>query len=73
MIFGLEPSGDLPESWTPLEAISVVKCLSEEGHVTLYLTATAGVMPWEQVGMLDAGLQEARASMRESFEEGEDE
>lgn len=57
-IFGLEPVDDLPDGWTPLEAIVAVKCLDEGGDVAVHTTATAALNSWEALGMVnDARLR----------------
>lgn len=54
MIFGLATDKQLPDQWTPLEALALVKCLDENGVVQLYLATTGGLTTWEALGMLTA-------------------
>lgn len=56
---------DLPEGYTPLEAIVVVKCLDEKGNLDMHQDATEGLNTWEAIGMvrwcgrsLEIGLHE---------------
>lgn len=67
MIFDLE-SGSLPDGWTPLEAIAVVKCLDEDGGVALSTRSTDGLTTWEGAGMLLAAMDTWREDLRDGFE-----
>lgn len=67
MIFGLETPASLPDGWMPLEAISVVKCLDDEGSVVLYLAGTETLSTWEAMGMLQAALDVNRDTLRGAF------
>lgn len=53
MIFGLEPADNLPENWTPLDAVAVVKCLDEDGDLTFFISATQTLSDWECFGLLE--------------------
>lgn len=50
-VFGLTTYRELPEGWTPLEAIVAVKCLDEAGEVQMFHTATEALNRWEAHGM----------------------
>jgi hypothetical protein len=50
-VFGLDTYAELPEGWTPLEAVVVVKCLDEGGEVKMFHTATESINSWEALGM----------------------
>ena len=67
MIFGLEPHEPLPEHWTPLEAIAIVKCLDADGDTALVLTSTEALSCWEAAGMLQSALDLERDAMRSMF------
>lgn len=54
MIFGLETRHPLPDKWTPVEALALVKCLDENGELRLYQATTTGLTSWEALGMLTA-------------------
>lgn len=57
-VFGLTTYRELPEDWTPLEAIVVVKCLDKGGDVRMFHTATEALNRWEAYGMVrDTQLQ----------------
>ena len=76
-IFGLDAL-ELPEGYTPLEAVSVIKALDEEGRVSLLMRQTDGLNAWEALGMLEAGSTVTRDGLAAAFEdespdEGEDE
>jgi hypothetical protein len=66
VIYGLE-TGPLPDNYTPLEAISIVKCLDDEGDVVLVNRCTDGLKVWDIVGLLTVTLDDARAAASESF------
>lgn len=68
MIFGLETNRQLPANWTPIEAVAVVKCLDEDGDVSLYLASTKSLSAWEEIGMLTAALDTTRTDLRQGFE-----
>lgn len=53
MIFGLEPSSELPENWTPLDAVAVVKCLDEDGDLAFVIRSTETLSNWECFGLLE--------------------
>lgn len=56
-----------PRSWTPLEAVAVIKCLDASGKVALVLRATPALSTWEGVGMLTATLDAWRDRLDENF------
>jgi len=70
MIFNLTPTQDLPDRFTPVEAVAIIKCLDEDGDPALVLRTTEGLTGWEAVGMLTAALDTQRSDLREDF--GED-
>lgn len=71
---------DLPEGYTPLETIAVIKCLDRDGAPTLAVRVSDSLMDWEGIGMLTAALDLARSEAQRNFtslhmdddEEGED-
>lgn len=64
----------LPEGFTPLEAVSVIKALDEEGRVSLLMRSTEGLNSWESLGMLAAAAAVTREGLVSVFEdEGRDE
>lgn len=66
MIFGLEPSEPLPQGWTPLECVAVIKCLDETGEPTVFLAATS-LPVWDSVGLLTIALDVLRDSAADLF------
>lgn len=66
-MFGLD-SEALPDGWTPLEAVAVVKCLDSNGVTGLALRTTEGLALWEAVGMLIAAADTERAVVGQCFE-----
>jgi hypothetical protein len=70
IVCGLE-CDDLPDSYIPLEAAVVFKCLNASGGVALVTRATPGLSLWDEVGMLTAGMDIARADCVDCF--GDDE
>jgi hypothetical protein len=67
MIFGLEPEHPLPDNWTPIEAIAVIKCLDENGELALDVISTGGVTIWEALGMLNAAAVLQKVHLRSAF------
>lgn len=63
---------DLPDGYTPLEVVAIVKSLDEEGDPVITIRTSDGIMEWEAVGMLIAAGDMARADLRESFQAMED-
>lgn len=72
MIFGLHTQ-EMPQSWTPLDAVVVVRCLDEDGETALLLRTTDGLRCWDAVGMLTAGLDQQRRQVALMFEDEDDE
>ena len=70
LVLGLEVES-LPENWTPLEAVAVVKALDADGVLRLLVRPTRGVTAWEAVGMLTVAVDGQRADIIESLEDGE--
>ena len=50
----------LPDGWTPLEGIVLVKCLDDEGHPTWAFRATGGLNDEELLGALTVRLELAK-------------
>ncbi len=73
MIFGVETKQPLPDGWTPLEAVAVIKCLDEDGDPTLYLAATEALSSWESLGMLTAARDAQAGDVQARFIEEDDE
>jgi hypothetical protein len=71
-IFGLEIE-NVPASYTPLDATALVKCLDDDGNLTLVVRSTETLQSWELVGILQCGLDLSRDFARESFRSVDDE
>jgi hypothetical protein len=54
---------DLPDKFTPLELVAVVKCLDDQGNPTIAVRTSEGLMAWEVIGMLTAASDMARADL----------
>lgn len=72
MILDLELQGELPEGWMPLETVSVIKCLDEEGNPAITVRTTPGWTEWEMLGALMATCDQLRSSMKSDFTDGRD-
>jgi hypothetical protein len=70
MRLDLDFQNDIPEGWTPLEAIAVIKSIDGEGIVRLQQTATEAVSTWEVAGMLLWALDGTRDELREETTDG---
>jgi len=57
---GLEVSA-LPEAWTPLEAVCMVKCLGEDGSPKWAMRMTGGINEEELLGALAHPYRAAQA------------
>jgi hypothetical protein len=66
----LDFQNDVPEGWTPLEAVAVVKSIDEEGIVRLQQTATEAISGWEVAGMLLWALDSTRDELRQETSDG---
>ena len=70
-ILPLELEGGLPEGFIPLEVISVVKCLDQDGDPATCIRQSGGLSREEMVGMLIFASDAIRADVQRSFQEGE--
>lgn len=52
MKLDIEFDGDLPEGFTPLEGIVVLKGFDSDGDVAIQARATENLSTWESMGML---------------------
>lgn len=73
MIFGLETTHTLPENWTPLDAVAVVKCLDENGDLGFVIRSTATLSTWECYGLLDIAARSQGNNILENIEDDEEE
>ena len=67
LIYGLH-APPIPDDVVPIEAFAIVKCLDEEGRVTLFSRRTDGLMIWDAVGMLTVVLDTERSEAKEGFQ-----
>lgn len=58
---------DLPEHWTPLDAIAVIKCLDEDGETALVVRTSDGLRVWDSVGLLTVALDTERERAQDMF------
>jgi hypothetical protein len=61
----------LPEAWTPLEGIVLVKCLDEQGHPTWAFRSTDGINEEELLGVLTVRTDLLRRDLRDAFTDEE--
>jgi hypothetical protein len=74
VIFGLEPSCSLPENWTPLDAVAVIKCLDEDGDLTFAIRSTETLSDWESFGLLEIAAKSQASDILKNLEvDGEEE
>ena len=57
----------LPEGWTPLEGIVLVKCLDEDGRETWSFRHTEGLSDEEAIGALVVQLDMIREQVVDQF------
>jgi hypothetical protein len=63
----------LPDGWTPLEGIVLVKCLDEEGHPLWAFRTTGGLNDEELLGVLTVRTDLLRRALIEAFSQDEPE
>lgn len=74
MIFGLSTSHPLPEKWTPLDAVCVVKCLDDNGDLSFVIRSTKTLSDWECFGLLEiAARSQANGILNNIEDDGEEE
>lgn len=73
MIFGLEPSHNLPENWTPIDAVAVVKCLNEDGELTFMISSTETLSDWECYGLLEIAAKSQENAILQNLEDNGEE
>ncbi|HZC99122.1 MAG TPA: hypothetical protein VFA46_02690 [Actinomycetes bacterium] len=61
----------LPEGWTPLEGIVLVKCLDQEGHPVWAFRTTGDLNDEELLGALTVRTDLLRKELLEAFIEEE--
>jgi hypothetical protein len=61
----------LPEGWTPLEGIVLVKCLGEQGHPLWAFRTTGGINEEELLGALTVRTDLLRQELLEAFSDDE--
>ena len=72
MIFGLETSEPtLPDNWTPLDAVAVIKCLDEKSELAFVIRSTETLSDWECFGLLELAAKTQAQSILEGFEDDE--
>lgn len=70
-VFGLEVE-DMPANWSPLESVTVLACLDDDGQPALLIRRTESLKPWDCVGMLTVALDMEREAVQELFEPEDD-
>lgn len=73
MIFGLETTHKLPENWTPLEAVAVIKCLDEDGSLGFVIRSTETLSNWECYGLLDLAAKSQANTVLDNIQDDEEE
>ena len=69
MKLDLEFRDVMPKNVTPLEAVAMVKCLDEEGHVTWFKMSTEDLNLMETFGMLMSAVVVTASTVEEGFRE----
>ena len=59
----------LPDRWSPLEGIVLVKCLDEEGNPAWAFRTTAGLNDEELLGVLTVRIELLKDDLVESYDE----
>ncbi len=69
--FGIPLEEGLPDGFTPLELVAVVKCLDADGNVAVVGLASPGLNSWEAIGMLSHTEDVLRQALLED-DDGDD-
>jgi hypothetical protein len=72
VIFGLEPSAELPPNWTPLDAVAVVKCLDEDGSLSFVIRSTKTLSDWECFGLLELAARSQANTIVHNIEDDDE-
>jgi hypothetical protein len=64
--------GPLPESWTALDAVCMVKCLNPDGHPMWSYRATDGINDEELLGALVMAIELLKSDMLSNWEDEPD-
>jgi hypothetical protein len=59
----------LPDRWSPLEGIVLVKCLDEEGVPTWAFRTTSGINDEELLGVLTVRIELLKSELLEGYDE----
>ena len=62
----------LPDGWTPLDGILLIKCLDEEGHSSWAFRETQGLNEEETIGALTVQLDILRERVVDKFRDQDD-
>ena len=62
----------VPDGWTPLEAIALVKCMDEDGRPTWAFRMTEGLSEEELLGALTVRTDLLRRDLLRSYDGDED-
>jgi hypothetical protein len=73
LIFGLETTDNLPENWTPLDAVAIVKCLDENGNLSFVIRSTRTLSDWECFGLLEIAARTQANSILVNIEDDREE
>jgi hypothetical protein len=69
VVRGLTVGTGLPQSWTPVAAIVLVKCLDEDGEPTWAFRTSDGLNDEELLGALTVRLELLKQHLLELFED----
>lgn len=70
-VLGIEMA-DLPDGAQPLEAVILVKVLTEDGHLCLCERSSSGLTAWEALGMAMTYADTLRRQLQGGFVEDDD-
>lgn len=64
---------EMPDDFTPLEAVAAVKCLDSTGEVCLFTAKTAGLAVWDAYGILQFAAHDFSPAMLDACSTEDDE
>jgi hypothetical protein len=70
---GIDLGKDLDPNWTPMEAISVIKCLDQDGRMQVALRMSDGWTTWEASGLLSLLAVSLKTEFMDSLSTSQDE
>ncbi|MDP9396166.1 MAG: hypothetical protein M3Q27_18675 [Actinomycetota bacterium] len=72
LVRGLRAAWPLPEGWTPVAAIFLIKCLDKDGEPTWAFRMTDGLSEEELLGALTIRMELLKTDLLEQYNRSDD-